>query len=197
MENSYFLSKKELSFFIKDKFDALEINRIISAYDMADVSFDDKKNICGQPYFFHNTRVCKILITELDVSDSDLLIVSLLHHIYDTCSDINDEILLYNFSPYVVYLINALKQDILRIQDKLKNIEIIRDKKFVEDDYLIIKLAEHLDNLRFASFNTDFNPLNYIMKISSILLSISQVNKNKNVQYLLNELNKEKIKILS
>lgn len=197
MDKYYFLSKEELNKLLENKFNPIAINHILSAYDMADQAYGDKKTISGQPYFFHTTRVAKILLSELNVTDPDLIIASLLHDIYKTCDDITDEIISYNFNPYITYLINALKEDFEYINN---NPFICNDDdniKFAEDDYLIIWLSEHLDNLRFPAITPELNPLNYILNITAFFFPMSKKSNNPNVKYLIAELKKEKIKILS
>lgn len=197
MDKYYFLSKDELNKLLERKFNPIDINHIVSAYDMADQSYGDKKTLSGQPYFFHTTRVAKILLAELDVRDPDLIIAALLHDLYKTCEDISDEIITYNFNPYVTYLINALKEDFENIN---KNPFIFQDDdqiKLPEDDYLIIWLSEHLDNLRFPAITPELNPLNYILNITAYFFPLSKNSNNEKVKYLISELKKEKIKILS
>ena len=63
---------------LKTYVNPVDINRIIDAYDMADQAYGDKKTLSGEPYFFHTTRVCKILVIELGIFDSELIITSLL-----------------------------------------------------------------------------------------------------------------------
>jgi len=196
MSNIYFLSKEELTNIIKDRFHPIDCNRILSAYDMADQSYGDKKTLSGAPYFFHTTRVARILLTEIDVNDSDLIIASLLHDIYKTTNDLNDEILSYNFNSYVAYLINVLKEDFEYIKKNPFRSEGL-PVKIPEDDYLIIWLAEHLDNLRFSVFSPEFNPINYILNISAYLFPLSENTNNPKIKYLINELKKEKNKLLS
>lgn len=197
MDKYYFLSKDELNQLLEKKFNPIEINHIISAYDMADHTYGDKKTISGQPYFFHTTRVAKILLSELDIRDSDLIIAALLHDLYKTCDDITDEIISYNFNSYVAYLINALKEDFEFINKHpfVSNEEDI--VKLPEDDYLIIWLSEHLDNLRFPAITPELNPLNYILNITAYFFPLSKNSNNDKVKYLISELKKEKIKILS
>ncbi len=195
MENYYFLSREELSSLLENKFNPIDINDIISAYEMADQAYGEKKNLSGQPYFFHTSRVVKILLSELDVRDSDLIIATLLHDLYKTSGDISDEIINYNFNPYVTYLVNALKEDIEFINKNPFNSD--ERIKLPFDDYLIIWMAEHLDNLRYPAITPELNPLNYILNITTYFFPLSKKSKNEKIKYLYLELKKERIKILS
>ena len=196
MEN-YFLSKDELVELIRNKVSPIECNMIISAYDMADMAYLDKKTISGEPYFFHTTRVARLLMKELEITEPDLIIAALLHDLYKTSEEISDEIISFNFNPYVAYLVNALKEDF----DFIKHNPFLSDDegrvKIPADDYLIIWLAEHLDNLRFSSFTPEYNPVNYILNITANFLPAAETNQNSKIQYLVAELKKERNRILS
>ena len=196
MENKYFLSKDELVRLLENNFNPIDINDIISAYDIADQAYGGKKALSGQPYFFHTTRVIKILIEELFIKESNLIIAALLHDINKTSADISDEIINYNFNPYVTKLINILKEDyeyIERNQHLLKEFNLNE----LQDDYLIIWLAEHLDNLRYPAVTPELNPLNYVLNVSAYYFPISKNSNSPIVKYLISELQKEKNKILS
>jgi (p)ppGpp synthase/HD superfamily hydrolase len=197
MSTNYFFSKDELLESLKIHINPVIINRIIDAYDMADQAYGDKKTLNGDPYFFHTTRVCKILVTELNIFDSELIIATLLHDIYKTAEDLSDKVIALNFGDYVAFLISVLRQDY----------EFINYNQFIDendeqiiriplDDYLIIWLSEHLDNLRFLEFNTEFNPINYVLNISNNYFPIAEKSENPQVEYLLKELKKERNRIL-
>ncbi len=197
MDNYYFLSKDELNVIINKIFNPIDCHRIVSAYDMADQAYGDKKTLSGNPYFFHTTRVAKILLKEINIKDADLIIAALLHDIYKTCDDISDEILNYNFNPYITYLVNSLKEDFVFIKKKPFKTAEESNVKVPEDDYLIIWLAEHLDNLRFPAFTPELNPVNYILNITAYFFPLADINPNPKIKYLISELKKEKNKILS
>jgi (p)ppGpp synthase/HD superfamily hydrolase len=197
MYSRTYLSKEELESLINGKIEPLEINRILSAYYMADIAYSDKKSLNGSPYFFHTTRVCKILITELEIFEPDLIICSLLHEICETSDEISPEIIEYNFGPYVAYLLNILKEDYNSI-NKYPIPEIINNPslRIPSDDYLIIWLSEHLDNFRSLEISPLFNPINYILNTLSVLFPAAETSTNKHVIKLTLELKKERNKIL-
>jgi (p)ppGpp synthase/HD superfamily hydrolase len=197
MSTNYFFSKDELLESLKSNVDPVEINRIIDAYDMSDQAYGDKKTLTGDPYFFHTTRVCKILIKELSIFDSELIITSLLHDIYKTTEDLSDDVIALNFGDYVAYLISVLRKDHEFLNSNPYNGEFTDNIiRITSDDYLIIWLAEHLDNLRFLEFNTEFNPINYVLNISNNYFPIAEKSENIHVTYLLKELKKERNRIL-
>ena len=197
MSTNYFFSKDELLESLKTYVNPVDINRIIDAYDMADQAYGDKKTLSREPYFFHTTRVCKILVIELGIFDSELIITSLLHDICKTTEDLSDNIIALNFGDYVAYLISVLRQDHEFINSNPFLGDLTENNiRIPSDDYLIIWLAEHLDNLRFLEFNTEFNPINYVLNISNNYFPIAEKSENPFVEYLLKELKKERNRIL-
>ncbi|MDX9791357.1 MAG: hypothetical protein RBT61_11040 [Candidatus Kapabacteria bacterium] len=197
MYSRTFFSKEELESALSTSIDPIELNRILSAYDMADMAYSDKKAMNGSSYFFHTTRVCKILCTELDVKDPDLLICSLLHDIFEACSEITPEIIDYNFGPYTAHILMILKEDYKSVSERALPPELdVQRVRLPEDDYLIIWLAEHLDNFRSLEVTPLFNPINYILNIVSVLFPIAEKSNNPLIQKLLHELKQERNKIL-
>lgn len=196
MYSQSFLSKDELEQVLQNKVNPLEINRINSAYDMADWAYADKKAMDGSFYFFHVTRVCKILIYELNIYEPEMIISALLHDVYKKVEDISPEIIIYNFGPYVAYLMDLLQKDFDFVKNHSPS-DIISDSvRMPEDDYIILMLSEHLDNFRCLDVNINFNPVNYILNITQSLISKIVRTDNEKINYLLSELKKERNKIL-
>ena len=63
MYSRTYLSKEELQQLLVSHVDLLEINRILSAYDMADMAYAEKKSLNGSPYFFHTSRIFPLFFT--------------------------------------------------------------------------------------------------------------------------------------
>lgn len=197
MYSHTYLSKDELENLIKDKISPFEVNRVLSAYDMADLSYVNKKSLDGSPYFFHITRICKILISELEIFESDLLICSLINDICRNNSEITNEIIEYNFGPYVTFLLMILKEDYQSINNfKVPQFSDTQKIRIPADDYLIISLTEHLDNFRSIEISLAYNPINYILNTLAILLPAAENSNNQYVKKLVCELKKERNKIL-
>jgi (p)ppGpp synthase/HD superfamily hydrolase len=196
MYSHTFLSKDELEHILQYKIDPLELNRIISAYDMADWAYGDKKTLDGSMYFFHVTRVCKILINELGINDPEMLISALLHDVYKKVEDITPEIIIYNFGPYIAYLMEILQHDLKYIKSKPFTFGVNEIVRIPVDDYLILWLSEHLDNFRCLEITPNFSPVNYILNITQTLIAQSKNNDNEAIKYLITELKKERNKIL-
>lgn len=163
---------------------------------MADWAYADKKAMDGSFYFFHVTRVCKILIYELNIYEPEMIISALLHDVYKKVEDISPEIIIYNFGPYVAYLMDLLQKDFDFVKNHSPS-DIISDSvRMPEDDYIILMLSEHLDNFRCLDVNINFNPVNYILNITQSLISKIVRTDNEKINYLLSELKKERNKIL-
>ena len=193
-----YLTKQELEKKIIDKILPIELNRILSAYEMAENAHANHLDRAGIPAFFHVTRVCRILIDELLIYESDLIIASLLHDIYQTSNEINTEIISYNFGPYVAFLIDEIPNNY-----SYDNFESFNSKTFSIDnirvpfdDYFIIRLSQHLDNFRTLGFNPSFNPINYVNDITKKYLNITDKTDNPKIKYLIEELKKERNKFL-
>ncbi len=197
MYSRTYFSREELQDVIRATVDPIEQNRIISAYDMADAAYSEKKSLNNTPYFFHTTRVCKILVQELSISDPDLIICSLLHGALEANSDITPEIINYNFGPYVTHLLTILKDEYATVDNLPLPLELQNsDYRVPADDYLIIWLAEHLDNFRSLEVSPLFNPINYILNTVSILFPAAEKSENPTVSKLLHSLKQERNKIL-
>ncbi|MBX3042509.1 MAG: HD domain-containing protein [Candidatus Kapabacteria bacterium] len=192
-----YFSKEELENALNGIVDPVELNRILSAYDMADMAYSDKKSFNGSPYFFHTTRVCKILVSELGLTEPEILIAALLHDIFEASNEISPEIINYNFGAYVTYLLTILKDDFAAIKKYPMPVnDNINTLKIPSDDYLIIWLGEHLDNFRSLEVSPMFNPINYILNIISTLFPVAEKSENPAVKKLLHELKQERNKIL-
>ena len=109
--NQTYLAKEDLQMKLEGKVGSLELNKIISAYEMADNAYNDMQLPDGTPHFFHCTRVCNIIISELELFDPDLICAALLHKIYAAEVEISREIIDLNFGPYVAFLVEALKDE--------------------------------------------------------------------------------------
>lgn len=191
--NKIYFSKDDLIESLKGHLSGIQINRIISAYELADQAYANEYTEEGIPVFFHTSRVCKIIIKELNILNPDLIISSLLHYIYRLNDEISNIIIDLNFGPYVAYLLEILKLDVLEI--KYSSEELNFYDKLPKDDYLIIWLAEHLDYFRSISLPATPNAVEYINKISAEIIPLIE-NTNNKVNYLINEIKKERNKLI-
>ncbi len=193
-----FLSQKELKSLLEDKISPWELNTVISAYEVAENAYEGYPNIDGTPFFFHPTRVCSILINELNNHDHNILTASLLHDIYKYLPEIKPEIIEYNFGPYVAFLVDMLSMDAQHLNSFPREFICSETKsiKFPADDYLMIWLAEHLDNIRCLDFDIKFNPVPYLKEIGEKFLPLAENSTNPAIKYLATQIRKERNKII-
>src|ERR1022692_4215681 len=83
--NETYLSRDELEKLLRElEVAAVEINKVIDAYDMAESVHEFQKRPDGTPYFWHPSRVAKIVLVELNQTDTNIISAALLH---DTLED--------------------------------------------------------------------------------------------------------------
>ncbi len=194
MYNKTYYSREDLLADLIGKIDALDLNKIESAYEMADNALFDKLLNDGTSLFFHSTRVCKILIRELNQIEPELLISSLLHEVILHCEEINSEILTFNFGSYISFMSEILNDDIEIFaikNNEIENIQKISNRVPLED-YLIMKLAEILDKTRSIDPTINFNPMSEFISLTQNILPFAENNQNQKIQYLVNNIKSEK-----
>lgn len=192
------MTRSELEDLLKGNTNPVEANRIIAGYEIGENVFSGINFHDGNPYFYHLTRVARILLAELNIYEPDLIIASLLHDYSRVENVISKDILELNFGPYLLYLVELLSMSIeetAQIPDEiaLPNNESL---KIPIDDYLLIKLAEQVDLLRSLSFDLSFSPVAYLCELNKQLLPIASKSRHNGVQYLLKELSILKNKIV-
>jgi len=197
MANSDPLSKHELERQLNNKINSLELNKVICAFEMAEDANKNKRLADGSSLFGHIARVSRIIIEELNIHDSDLIIASLLHNIYDCSEGISREIIEYNFGTYVSMLIDTMRTN--KPKPSGQNISIEPEKAGMinvpGDDFLIIRLAENLDKFRSMDFDPKYNPIDCIKEAAEQYFPYAELSNNEKLQYLLKELKKERNKI--
>ncbi len=184
----------ELEGLLASKVSPIDFNKIISGYEVSENAFINLKLSDGSPFFFHLTRVARIIISELELFDSDLIIAALLHDYKKICNVISFEILEFNFGTYTAFLIDLLSKSIEEVSQMpqefhISEIDVI---KIPIDDYLIIKLAEQVDNFRALQFTLSYNPISDLCNIYEKYLPFTKLSNNKEVDYLMKEIMKLK-----
>src|SRR5687767_4419926 len=91
---------------------AIDINMVLDAYEMAETVHEFQKRPDGTPYFWHPSRVAKIVVDELNISDTAIICAALLHDVLEDSQVLSSEILEYNFGAYTSYLVTMLTKDI-------------------------------------------------------------------------------------
>jgi guanosine-3',5'-bis(diphosphate) 3'-pyrophosphohydrolase len=195
--NQTFLSKSELSERLMPVIGAIEVNRVLSAYDMAQNVHQFQTRNDGTPYFWHPTRVTRILLDELNVTDPDLLITALLHDTLEDSDILTPKVLKYNFGPNVAYLVETLTKEIrvsdgpLREQIDREYVNRLRDAPLAAR---IIKLCDRLDNMRCLDFNLKRNPYKYVKETSEHYMPMAEETDDLHLLYLLKQLRSERNK---
>lgn len=198
--NTTFLSREELQTRLQGyNFDPVQMNKVISAYEIAENVHQHQVRNDGTPYFYHCSRVCRILLDELCCTDEDILSASLLHDVLEEKSEeITRSVLEYNFGSYVTYIIEILTKDLdrLRVTPEEVDLEQVEKLKNSSADCLVIRLAARLDNFRCLEFNIKRNPIQYINETSERYIPLAENSSSPLLQYLVRELKKERNKFL-
>jgi (p)ppGpp synthase/HD superfamily hydrolase len=187
-----FLSKTTLEKLLLDKVSPADISKVIGSYEMSEAAHIGQLTPTGYPIFHHSTRVAKILITELNIFEPDLIVASILHNILINSDDITLTILDYNFGSNVSYLIQRITDD-FKIRIGLSNAVMELDR--IDDDCLIIILSDCLDILRSNDFVNFLNPFSFMDQISHRYFPTAEKRKNENISFLLDQCKKEINKI--
>ncbi|MFN8358920.1 MAG: HD domain-containing protein [Candidatus Kapaibacterium sp.] len=192
------LTSAELEEMLTQHLDAAEINRVICAYELAESVHENQFRGDGSPYFYHCTRVCRILAFELGITDADVLSAALLHDVLEDSPSLTAEVIEYNFGRYVAYVVDVLTKDLARrlyepdVVDR-EHIELLKNSS---SDCMLIKLAARLDNFRCLEFNLKRNPHHYIHETETQYLPIVEGSSNGAFTKLTGELLKERNKFL-
>jgi (p)ppGpp synthase/HD superfamily hydrolase len=197
--NRTFLAKWELESRLQDKIDVLDLHKLSSAYELAESVHEPIMRNDSTPYFYHSSRVCKILIDELEIYDVDILAAALLHDVLEDSETVTKTVLEYNFGQYVAYIVETLTKDLDRQREKpdeidLAHVEALRN---ASEDCLLIRLTARLDNFRCLEFNLKRNPISYINNTTERYLPLAERQpNNKRLQFIARELKKERNKFL-
>jgi (p)ppGpp synthase/HD superfamily hydrolase len=196
--NFTYLSREELIERLQGKVDPVELNRILSAYDVAASVHELQLRRDGSPYFYHVTRVCKILIDELGVTDPDVLIAALLHDVLEDSEVLSREVLEYNFGLYVAYLVETLTKDLRahELDPDAVDLEHVERLRKAPPECLMIRLATRLDNFRCLGYDLKRNPLRYIQQTSERYLPLAEQSSDPRLRYLAEALKRERNKFL-
>jgi (p)ppGpp synthase/HD superfamily hydrolase len=197
--NETFLSRTELEQLLREKaFNAIDINMAIDAYEMAETVHEFQKRPDGTPYFWHPSRVARIVIEELNITDTSMICAAFLHDVLEDSHVLNAEILEYNFGAYTSYLVAMLTKDIkaegeLRELVERDYVELLRG---ASDDAKLLKLCDRLDTFRCLDFNVKKNPIKYVMETTKHYFPLVEGSTDKRMHYVLKELQKASNKYL-
>jgi guanosine-3',5'-bis(diphosphate) 3'-pyrophosphohydrolase len=197
--NETYLSRRELESLLRDRgIDAVAVNKVLDAYDMAESVHEFQKRPDGTPYFWHPSRVTKIMLIELNHTDANILCAALLHDTLEDSHVLTPEILELNFGSYTSYLVQKLTKDI-KAEGAMKEWverEYIEKLLAASEDARMLKLADRLDTYRCLEFNVKKNPIRYIMETQTHYFPLALGTHDPRMKYLIKELQKEQNKFL-
>ncbi len=198
MQGKNHLTRENIESLLSSRTTPFELNEILGAYEMAEKAYEDLKFFDGTPYFHHITRTANILISELEISDSDVICAGLLQNIHEHSSEITPEIVEYNFGPYVSLLTENLSsnKDTLDIEPSELEFDIQDKLNVPGDDYLIIKLSAILDILRFLEPCPNFDLIKLLRTTRNKYFEIMENSANPSLLYLLRAIRKERNNII-
>lgn len=196
--NLTYLSRQELVERLKGKVDPRDLNRILSAYDVAASVHELQLRRDGSPYFYHVTRVCKILIDELGVTDPDTLIAALLHDVLEDSQELTAGILEYNFGPRVAAMVQTLTKDLQAHERDPDAVdwEHVERLRRAGPECLLIRLATRLDNFRCLGYDLKRNPFRYIQQTWERYIPLAQQYDDPRLKQLVTLLQRERNKFL-
>ena len=192
------LSAEELQVRVLERGDAIAMNRILDAYEMARSVHAEQVRNDATPYFDHLARTVLILMDELRTYDSDLIIAGFLHDVLEDSRTVTREVLEYNFGSYVAYLVDTHTKDLDSAKSDPDRIDLYYADRLrrASDDCLLIKLAARLDNFRCLSFNLKKNPLVYVSNTLQRYVPIAEASSNERLQKVASMLRHESNTIL-
>jgi (p)ppGpp synthase/HD superfamily hydrolase len=197
--NETSLSRTELEHLLREKnVPALQINKVLDAYEMAESVHEFQKRPDKTPYFWHPSRVAKIVLVELDQSDPNILAAALLHDALEDSHVLTPEIIELNFGSYTSYLVQKLTKDI-KAEGAMKDWveqEYIEKLTLASEDARILKLTDRLDTFRCLEFNVKKNPIKYVMETQTHYYPLAAGSSNPRMKYILKELQKNANKFL-
>lgn len=194
-----YLKKEDLEDLLMDKVTSIDLNLILSAYEMSE-------NLCakhllplGTDFFYHATRIVKILTEELNIFDPEIITAALLHDAYKLSKDVTPLIIDYNFGSYVAFLVEILYEGyeyLAKFPNGLQPL-IKGETTIVPDDYLLLMCAEHLDHFRCLDYDFTGKYFEYLREASMYMFPIIEKNSNEKIKYLYLEMIKQRNKLLS
>lgn len=196
--NQTTLTRIELEESLVQHCNPMELNKVMSAFELSESVHEGQIRGDGSVYFYHCARVCKILLHEMGITDVDVLSAALLHDVIEDSPTLTPSVLEYNFGTYVAYIVEILSKDLERREvepDEVdrEHIELLKQSS---SDCLLIKLAARLDNFRCLEFNLKRNPHRYIQETEELYIPLTENSIISHIEYLVVELKKERNKFL-
>lgn len=197
--NRTFYTKEELIADVSRELDPVGLTTVLSAFDMANSVHEYQVRSDSTPYFWHLSRVARIIIRELKYVQAEVIAASFLHDVLEDSDLITADVIKYNFSAYIAYIVEVLTKNL-----KLMGIEReIEDQQYIERlgyssiDCKVVKFAERLDNFRCLEFGVKRNPFRYIDDTEAQYFPIAARENNPMLDYLVGEMKNVRGKLLA
>lgn len=184
--NQTFYPKDELTNDLQPHLDPIELNRILDAFEMALHVHDNQLRPDASLYFWHITRVEKILVREFQIFEPDTLTAAFLHDVLEDSHIITRDVIAFNFGEHVAHIIEVLTKNIsltgeLREHEERRYLFQLKESPV---ECKIIKFAERLDNFRCLEFGVKQNPFEYIRETELMYFPIADETQNETLMRL-------------
>jgi (p)ppGpp synthase/HD superfamily hydrolase len=197
--NQSFYTRDELIKDIRSKVDPAGLTAILGAYEMAHSVHEYQMRSDATPYFWHISRVVKIMIRELELYNSDVISAAYLHDVLEDSDIITADVIKYNFGAYVAHIVEVLTKNIklMGIMREQENHQYIERLSYSSIDCKIIKLLERLDNYRCLEFGVKRNPFKYIEETEQYYFPMAEKEKNAKLDYIMEAMSAIKGKLFA
>ncbi len=195
--NRTFLTKADLIKKISPVLEPEDYNKVIAAYEMAEDVHLFQSRRDNTPYFFHVSRIVKILMDELNLIEAEVFCGAFLHDALEDSDVLNLETLTYNFGPYISYMVDVLTRfHRLKVEkETTNNLEnYLYRLKNSSIDCIIIKLTERLDNFRCLQYGLKENPIQYIEETCAHYIPLAENFNHPAIDRLIQLIKLEKTK---
>jgi (p)ppGpp synthase/HD superfamily hydrolase len=197
--NQTLYTRDELIADVSTHVDPVGLTTILGAYEMASHVHEFQTRSDSTPYFWHISRVARIVIHELEYHNADAIAAALLHDVLEDSEIITAEVLKYNFNPYISYVVEVLTKNI-RLPEEQRTLEdarYIERLRFSSMDCKIVKFSERLDNYRCLEFGVKRNPFRYIEETEQLYYPMAIDSGNELLQRIVIEMDQIKRKLFS
>jgi (p)ppGpp synthase/HD superfamily hydrolase len=197
--NQTHFTRQELIDAIATKVDPVELTTILGAYEMAGSVHEYQLRTDSTPYFWHLSRVARIIIEEIGYLNADAISAAFLHDVLEDSDIITAEVLKYNFSTYISYIVEVLTKNIRLVgaQREQEDHEYIERLRYSSIDCKIVKFAERLDNYRCLEFGVKRNPFGYIEVTERDYYPMALEERNGMLDRIVEEMGQIKRKLFS
>lgn len=197
--NQTHFTRQELIDEIAKKVDPVELTTVLGAYEMASSVHEYQMRNDSTPYFWHLTRVARIIVHEFEYLNADVISATLLHDVLEDSEIITAEVLKYNFNAYISYIVEVLTKNIrlMGLQREQEDQEYIERLRYSSIDCKIVKFAERLDNYRCLEFGVKRNPFGYIEVTERDYYPMAREEQNPILDRIVGEMSRIKRKLYS